>query len=186
MAERPKEFDVSLIQRDPARDARDREAMLSKMRGKLAGFAPPRPAAMEQAPRQVRRQGGILSLPARGRPGRWGVWVGLALLAAAANWLLIERKDTLMAKVGISGIPSLPEPGRALGADDKALYYAYALYDFAKLRERFQVTQHFVIDQAKARKRLQDLVPQISTATLGEISRYAPIGYMSVTTGGSR
>lgn len=179
MAERPKEFDVSLIQRDPARDARNREAMLNKMRGKLAGFAPPQQAAAP-APRQVRRQGRF------GRSGRWAVWVGAALLAAAANWLLIDRKDTLMAKVGISGIPSLPEPRRGLGADEKALYYAYALYDFAKFRDRFQVTQHYVIDQGHARKRLQELIPRISTATLGEISRYAPMGYMSAAAGGSR
>jgi hypothetical protein len=112
--------------------------------------------------------------------------VGAAVLIAGANWLLVDRKDALMAKVGISGIPSLPDPVRSLGADDKALYYAYALYDFAKFRSRFGIDEHYAIDQAAARKRLQELVPKISTATLGEISRYAPIGYMSVTAGGHR
>lgn len=186
MAGRSKEFDVSLIQRDPGREVRDREAMLSKMRGKLAGFAPSRQPAPAQAPRHVRLENGFRSPAPRGRAGRGAVWAGLLLLVAAVNWLLVDRKDTIMAKVGFSGIPSLPEPRRGLGADEKALYYAYALYDFAKFRDRYQVTEHYVIDQASARRSLQELIPKVSTATLGEISKYAPMGYMSVTAGRSR
>lgn len=187
MAERSKEFDVSLIQRDPAREARDREAKLSRMRGKLAGFAPPRhPAAAAQGPRQVRLDTETRLPAPRGRAGRGAVWAGILLMVAAVNWLLIDRKDTLMSKVGFSGIPSLPEPKRGLGADEKALYYAYALYDFTKFRERFQVAEHYAVDQATARSRLQELIPKVSNATLGEISKYSPMGYMSVTAGRSR
>lgn len=152
--------------------------MLNKMRGKLAAFAPPRQTAAEQGPRQVRRR-------RHGRLPVW-VWAGIVLLVAAVNWFLIDRKETLLAHVGVSGIPALPDPSRGLGVDEKALYYAYALYDFGKLREKFQVSQHFAIDQAKARQRLQELVPKVSTATLGEISKYAPMGYMAVKAGGSR
>lgn len=169
MAERPKEYDLSLLQRDPHREAR-----LGKMRVKLAGFAPP------PAPEVRRRAAG------RGKAATWAARAGILALVVAANYLLIGKKEVLLAHMGYEGVPSLPKPSAALSADDRALYYTYALYDIAKLRTRFGVQGHYAIDQRTARARLDDLLPKVSMPVLGEISGYAPVGFKSVSSGGNR
>lgn len=169
MAERQKEYELSLLQKDPAR-----EAVLSKMRGKLAGFAPPPAVA---APRHR------ASLP-KAVVGKWALRIMMVALIAAVNWLLIDRKDALLAKMGYEGVPALPKPSGGLTLDERALYYAYALYDISKFRQRFGLTGFYAIDQAIARKKLEDLLPLVSAATLGEISGYAPVGFHKRTAGG--
>jgi hypothetical protein len=169
MANRSNAFDHSLLQRDPNRDA-----MLSKMRGKLAASAAPLAA-------EVRRKE-----VARREKWTWTVRIATALALVAINFLVLEKKDVILAKMGYEGVPSLPRPASALDADEQALYYVYALYDYGKLKQRFQVDGYFAIDQASARRALEELMPRVSPATLGEISKYTPVAFKSVSAGAGR
>lgn len=167
MANGSKDFDFSLLQRDP-----QREIMLNKMREKLAGN-PGVVAEREQWKRKARRQW-LVSMGWRG---------GLAALLIAANVLLFEQKDVLLSKLGYQGVPSLPAPKAALSVDDQALYWTYALYDYRKFKERFGVNGYFAVNQPDARKRLLDLMPRVGVETLGKISKYTPIVYRSIADG---
>ena len=170
MTVRSKEFDLSLLQRDPGRDA-----MLTKMRGKLAGFA--QPPVEEVRSKAVSKR-------------RNYAWAGrIALLAAlvAGNYLLIDNQHVLLAKMGYEGVPSLPKPSRTLTLDERALYYTYALYDINKFRQQFGMDGAFAIDQKQVRSKLDDLLPKVTPATLGMISAYTPVGFKSISeAGGNR
>lgn len=168
MGNRPKEFDLNLIQRDPAR-----EAMLGKMRSKLATFTPA--AAPAARPRGPGRRGAAL---------RWGVRVALLGAVVACNWLAFDQKDVIVRKMAKKAVPSLAAPSPTLSADAQALYWTYALYDIAKFRQAHPVAGYPAIDQAVARKRIEELLPEVSSATLGEISKYMPVGFHSVSAGG--
>lgn len=168
MADRNKEYDLSLLQKDA-----NREAVLSKMRGKLAGVVSP---AVVHESRQKARS--------RGRVVTWSVRILSVAMVAGINYLLLDRKDVLLAKIGYEGVPSLPKAAQSLSVDDQALYYAYALYDIAKFRERFGAAEYYAVDQAATRKRLEELLPRVSLAVQGEISGYAPVGYRAITAGG--
>lgn len=169
MAERTKEYELSLLQKDPAR-----EAKLARMRGKLATFVPPAPETGSRPRSPV----------SRAVIGKWALRVAMVALIAAINWLLIDRKDVLLAKMGYEGVPALPKPSGNLTLDERALYYAYALYDIAKFRQRFGLTGFYAIDQSIAKKKLEDLLPLVSAATVSEISGYAPVGFHKRAPGG--
>lgn len=163
MNERSKDFDLSLLQRDPGR-----EALLSKMRGKLAGFTPP--ASVQVRSKAVTRR----------KTMAWAARVLILAALVAGNYLLLDKKHVILAKMGYEGVPSLPKPGGSMSLDERALYYTYALYDISKLRQRFGVDGYFAIDQRQARMNLEELLPQVEPATLGEISGYAPVAFKSI------
>lgn len=168
MANRNNAFDHSLLQRDP-----NREAMLSKMRGKLAASSAP-PAA-------VRRKEA-----ARREKWTWTVRIAAAAALVAINFLVLEKKDVILASMGYEGVPALPRPASGFGDDERALYYVYALYDYGKLKERFKVDGYYAIDQASARRALEELMPRLSPAAMGEISKYTPVAFKSVNAGARR
>lgn len=164
MADSNKAYDLSLLQTNAARDA-----MLNRMRGKLAGVAAP--AAVNETRHRARR---------RSRAFTWTVRIACVAMVAGINYLLLDKQDAILATIGYAGVPSLPEPSRSLSPDDQALYYAYALYDIGKLRSRFGVTEYYAVDQAGARRKLEDLLPRVSLPVQGEISAYAPVGYRAI------
>jgi hypothetical protein len=168
MADRNKEYDLSLLQKDAAR-----EAVLSKMKGRLAGVVAP---AVVHATRKKARD--------RGQALTWTVRILSVAMVAGINYLLLDKKDVLLAKIGFEGVPSLPKPSQNLSVDEQALYYAYALYDIGKFRKHFHAVGYPGVDQAGARRRLEELLPRVSLAVQGEISAYAPVGYRAITAGG--
>lgn len=169
MQNRPKEFDLSLLQRDPGREAR-----LDKMRSKLAGFAPP--AVPVPKPRV-----------AKGSKSRsWAIRIGLLGAVIACNYLAFDRKDALLATVAPKAVPSLAEPSASLSNDEQALYWTYALYDLGRFKRTFHVTGYPAIDRAVAVKHIEELLPVVTPATLGVISGYMPIAFHSVSSGGAR
>jgi hypothetical protein len=179
MSERTKEYGHSLLQRDP-----NREQMLAKMRGKLATTSATAAAAAVAA-----AQSGPMAAPRKVRRGQgwtWAMRVTMVALIAAINWLLIERKDTILASVGLQGIPSLPKAGITLSVDEKALYYTYAMFDYRKFQARFGTGEYYAVDPNDAHRRLEDLLPKVSPAVLGEISGYTPVAFKSVSAGGRR
>lgn len=158
---------MSLIQTHPAK-----EAMLAKMREKLASN--PAPGTVREKHGRSRR---------RKLAATWSFRIGLVLLVIGTNYLLIGHKEAIIARLGLEAVPSLPKPVATLGTDEQALYWTYALYDFNKFRATFGVDGHFAINQAEARRKLEELLPDVSTATLGEISAYAPVAYKTVKMG---
>jgi hypothetical protein len=167
MANHSKDTGIALLQKNPARDL-----FLEKMRSKLASTPAP---ALEQATRkrEVRKKNAT----------SWTVRAAIVLAVLAGNYFLIGHKNTIVAKLGLESVPSLPVPEQALSADDQALYWTYAMYDIGKFRERFGITGYYAINQTNARRSLESLLPQVSPAVLGEISAYAPVAFKSVKVG---
>lgn len=161
MAKLTRDTGLNLIQNNASR-----ELMLEKMRGKLA--ATPGTAVIESArKREVRRKA----------TATWTVR-GLVLLAlCAVNYLIIGNREVIAAKLHKPAVARLPLPAENLSTDDQALYYVYALYDYAKLKERYGVNGFFAIDQADAKRRLEAMLPQVSPRTLGTISAYMPVAF---------
>jgi len=160
----PKDTGLSLFQPDDRR-----EIVLSRMRQKLAGVSG------QTAERNMRHR-----LAHRNRMLAWG-WKGvLAALLIVANVIFLGKRDSNLFTLGVQGIPYLPSPAAALGADEKARYWAYALYDYDKLKARFGMDNRYAVNQAEAKKRLQDLLPSVGMETLGEISGYAPVAFHEV------
>jgi hypothetical protein len=146
-----------------------RELLLEKMRGKLAS-TPGATLVETERKRDVRRRA----------TASWTVR-GIALIALCAlNYFIIGNRDAIAAKLSKPSIARLPSPVESSSADQQALYYVYALYDYPKLKETFGVSGFYAVDQADAKRRIQALLPQVSNRALGEISRYMPVAFKSV------
>lgn len=155
---------LSLLQQNPSR-----ELLLEKMRSKLAS-TPAAAVVQTERKREVRQRNGK----------SWFVR-GLILLGIIGiNYYAIGHKDTLVAKMSRKHVASLPVPADIYTTDQQALYYAYALFDYPKLKEVYGIQGFFAIDQADAKKQLEELLPAVSPAVMGEISRYMPIAFRSV------
>lgn len=156
----PHESRVSLL----ASDAAAKQAMLERMRGKLAGRSP------EAAdPAGGRRKGARRSAPA------WGWRLGLAALFLAANAFLVTgfEDDIRQAAGKAKQAPEVRNP-KSLAVNEQALYWAYALYDFDKLKQRFGAPAHAVVDAAEAKRQLARLLPKVDARTRFQIDRYLP------------
>lgn len=154
----PKPFDLSLLAKDPGR-----EAMLEKMRGKLAAPSQAVLAREEKARKAVRMS-----------RFSWGWRVGLVALFLAANAALVGFKDEIkVAAKRQRTAPSLVEP-KALSVNDQALYWTFALYDFNRLKATFGAPDNAVIDAAAARRNLEALIPRVDVHTRVAIEKYRP------------
>jgi hypothetical protein len=161
---------LSLLQNNPSRDL-----LLEKMRSKLA-TTPSTAQAETERKREVRRRA----------TASWTVR-GLALAGLIAlNYFVFGHREEIAAKLQRHAVPSLPAPSAAASPDEQALYYVYALFDYPKLGARFGVTGFYAVDQAAAKRRVEDLLPRVSMKTLGEISRYMPVAFRSADAGGFR
>src|SRR4051812_1820779 len=114
---------LSLLQANPSR-----EVMLEKMRNKLA--SKPSTAQIHSDLKREKRRSAATT---------WTVRALILLALAAVNYLFLGNGDLLASKLRKPSVPRLPAPALALSADDQALYYAYALYDYQRLEERFKV-----------------------------------------------
>jgi hypothetical protein len=164
MANHSKDDGLALLQRNPSR-----ELLLEKMRTKLAST--PSPTVGIQLRKHEARRKNAWS---------WFIRGGIVLSLIGANYMFIRNKDVIVAKLGFEGVPSLPKPDRQLSSDEQALYWTYAMYDIVKFRRQFGVEGFYAIDQNKARRSLEALLPEVSPQTLGEISGYFPIAYKQV------
>jgi hypothetical protein len=155
---------LSLLQTNPSR-----EAMLEKMRNKLAS-KPSSAQVKTEYKRDVRRQAATT----------WTIRALVLLALAAVNYLLIGNGELIASKLRKPAVPRLPAPALTYSADERALYYAYALYDYPKLKERYGVAGFVAVDQADAKRKLEALLPEVSPQTLGTISGYTPVAFKSV------
>jgi hypothetical protein len=152
---------LSLIQSNPSR-----EAMLEKMRNKLA--SKPGTAQIRSEHKRGKRRSAATT---------WTVRALVLLSLAAVNYLFLGNGDLIASKLRKPSVPRLPVPAAALSVDERALYYAYALYDYPRLEERFKVTGFYAVDQTDAKRKLEALLPQVSPQTLGTISGYIPVAF---------
>jgi hypothetical protein len=164
MAKVQKEQDFSLLQKSP-----DRDVLFEKMREALI-LGMLHDDKTEVRKREVRSRGN----------GSWWIRIALAFALLVAGLALIVNKEQILSRFGYESVPSLPAPRAALGKDDQALYWTYALYDIDKLRKRFGVQGYYAIDEFKARNSLSDLVPDVSPSVLGEISAYTSVAFRSL------
>ncbi len=171
MAKAPREnAGLSLLQTNPSR-----EVMLEKMRNKLA--SKPSTAQIKTERNREKRRSAATTWTIR----------GLVLLAlAAVNYLFIGNGEVIASKLRKPSVPRLPTPAMTISADEQALYYTYALYDYQKLEEHFKITGFFAVDQVDAKRKLQELLPRVSPQTLGTISGYTPVAFKSVATEAAR
>lgn len=170
MAKHQKDSGIALLQRNPARDA-----FLEKMRNKLASTPPPS-VEKDARKRKVRKKNAV----------SWTLRGAFLLAVVAGNYLFFGHKDAIVAKLGLESVPMIPAPGLQMSADEQALYWTYAMYDIGKFRERFGVTGYYAIDQINARRSLENILPEVSPAVLGEISDYTNVAFKTVKFGGQR
>jgi hypothetical protein len=167
MSKHTKDTGLALLQKNPSRDA-----FLEKMRSKLA-TTPSMGAEIAVRKREVRNR----------KAASWTLRGTLLLAFIAINYFFLGDKTALAAKLGFESVPSLPAPQAQMSADDQALYWTYAMYDFGKFKQRFGVSGFYAIDQGRARKNLESLLPEVSSAVLGEISAYRSVAFHSVKPG---
>jgi hypothetical protein len=160
---------LSLLQNNPSR-----EVMLEKMRNKLAS----KPSTAQVQTERKREQ-------RRGAATTWTIRALVLLALAAVNYLFLGNGDLIASKLRKPAVPRLPAPAAA-SADEKALYYAYALYDYPKLEQQFKIKGFFAVDQADARRKLEALLPEVSPRTLGTISGYTPIAFKTPDAGAAQ
>lgn len=147
---------LSLIQAGESR-----EAMLVKMRGKLAGM--PGPAPIAGAKRASRNKPSF--------NWRWGFYA--AALLGLCNYAYLSQEESATAPARESKAEVLLHPRAGMGPDEQALYWAYALYDFDKLVSQFGVAGNTIVDTGLASANLNALLPQVDDRTRFIIRRYS-------------
>ena len=143
----------------------DRNILLEKMRGKLAGSALPDFHAVEK-----RRGAATRSFHG------WGWKSGFTAAVLACNILYLTGRSIRETSVAaVKKAPSLNRAPTALGPNEQALFWAYALYDFNRLRSEFGIQKETIVDAGLATMSLRVLLPKIDAATKAKIDRYHPV-----------
>ena len=154
----PNEFNISLIQQ---RD--QRQVMVEKMRGKLAGHSKSFIQAKERQAYATRKRAFVLG---------WRVaLVGAFLLG---NIYYITSRPEAPAKAAAKKAPRLAAPPASMNVNDQAMYWTLALYDFDQLKSRFGVGPMTIVDAASAKRKLHELLPKVDARTRFLIDRMAP------------
>ena len=153
----PRDFSHGLL---AAPDAR--QAMLEKMRGKLAA---PSQASLALAEKRKRAS--------RGEAYAWAFRIALVLVFIAGNVALFGFREEITTVVKVRRAPSVANP-KSLPLNDQALYWTYALYDFDRLRSRFGAPANAVVDAASAKRNLDELMPKVDEKTRFMIRKYLP------------
>ena len=146
-----------------AGDGAARQAMLERMRGKLAGSSRDAAARAEGRRKAVSR-----------KRRAWGWRLGLGALVLAANaWLVVGHGEEGARAAQVRQAPVVPAP-KGLAPNDQALYWTYALYDYGRLQRRFGAPAGAVLDAAEAKRQLALLLPRVDAPTRFQIDRYLP------------
>lgn len=164
MAKPSRDTGLTLMQSHPSR-----ELLLEKMRSKLA-TTPGATLVANERNREVRKRA----------TASWTMRAIALIALCALNYFIIGNRDVIAARLSKPSVPRLPAPSEAATPDQQALYYVYALYDYPKLKEGYGLTGFYAVNQAEAKRRIQALLPLVSNRTLGEISRYMPVAFKSV------
>ncbi|MEO6095058.1 MAG: hypothetical protein ABIW76_05070 [Fibrobacteria bacterium] len=148
---------LSLIQPNDS----GREFLLEKMRGKLAGSSMAHMEAAEKRRVAVRKH--TMS---------WAWRIGVTAALALVNIVWIgSREEAPLKLMAKNHARKLPVPTAAMDVNQQALYWAYALYDFAELKVHFKVPDRAIVNTAMARERLALLLPKLDAPTRATIDR---------------
>lgn len=156
----PKEFKVSLL----SGEAANRNAVLERMRSKLAG------QSADLLVQEENRRKVVLK-----KRFAWSWRTGLAALFLAANAVLVfkyapEADSIVKAARKAPGL----SPSKSLSIDDQALYWTYALYDFGRLVKQFGAPAKAVVPAREAKAELARLLPKVGARTRFAIEQYLP------------
>lgn len=154
------EFDISLIQQQA-----QRQLMVAKMRGKLAGHSQSFLHAKERQAYATRKRAYVLG---------WR----LALLGAflLGNFYYIASRPDAPLKETAKSAPRLSAPPATMDVNDQAMYWTLALYDFDRLKTRFGVAAGTIVDAGAAKRKLNELLPKVDARTRFQIDRMVPPG----------
>ena len=141
-------------------EATSRQALLQRMRDKMAGLS--EPELKRNAQQQLKRGANFRSRGAR---------IALLVLAAALSWAGIER-EKLTALVGPKAVPVIATPARELTVDRQLLYWTYALYDWDRFQEEFKSSSRALLNTGMARERIRALLPQAGRQAAFQVRRY--------------
>ena len=153
----PNHFDLSLIQQ-----REQRQAIVQKMRGKLAGPSQAGIQAMERKRKAAHKSA-----------FDWGWRLALAALFIGGNAYYFSGKSPISRSASRTASLTLPEPSPKLDVNNKALYWAFALYDFDRLKASYGVPKNAIIDAGMAAENLRVLLPKVDSRT-----RFIIDGYM--------
>lgn len=156
-ADNRNDFNFSLIQRQE-----QRQAVLEKMRGKLAG----RSQDVIQASERKRAS-------ARGNASAWGWKIALAAVLIAGAMVLKPGKTNKAVQAPANSTLVLAGPSARMGLNDQALYWTYALYDFDRLKVSYGIPKNAIVDAGLASEKLRALRPKVDART-----RFIIDGYM--------
>ncbi|MDB5102362.1 MAG: hypothetical protein JWP91_51 [Fibrobacteres bacterium] len=150
------EYDISLVQQ-----RENRQAMVEKMRGKLA------------APSQA----GLRVVEGKRRAARKSAFnkgwkVVLAGLFLCGNYMVFSGRAPIAAKSRSEVSPLLPEPSAKLDANNQALYWTFALYDYDRLKASYPVPENAIINAGLAAQNLRTLLPKVDARTRFIIDGY--------------
>ncbi len=81
------------------------------------------------------------------------------------NWALRYDRNLTATKTVSRNVRPLPNPAEAMTVDQRALYWAYALYDWKLLVKTYGVQPNAMIHQSKAKAELNRLMPKTSATT---------------------
>jgi hypothetical protein len=131
-----------------------RLADLAKMRSKLATAKP-----IEMVAAESRRENRA-KITAKSLAYGISATAMLALVGLIC-WAAIADQDLSPTQV-VKGVPKVATPGQVKSIDEQTLYWAYALYDWNKLVQTYQVPKNALLDTHKAKLELDRLLPQAS------------------------
>lgn len=154
----PGSYDLSLI-----KVPKERDILLAKMRGKLAGQSRFESLAREKAihAARVRKLG-------------WAWKIALAAALVAGNCAYFLTRENSAIRLLVKRAPTLAHPPAALDLNKQALYWTYALYDFDRLKATFGVPRNAIVDGHFASERLSALLPDVDARTRFIIGTYLP------------
>ena len=95
-----------------------------------------------------------------------------SLLVAAIS---IQYKDQIASQLGVAGLAQIKDPKDQLSNDDKARYWAYALFQKEEFIKKFG-DQGMIINAMQGFSELKRLMPIISPSARMEITKYIPPG----------
>lgn len=142
-----------------------RSEALSKMRGKLATS----PVNAEVS-KPIWTPS--LKLKVLAGSGYFTAAVLILGLGFMLNWALRSERSLASTKTASRSVRPLANPTEAMTVDQRALYWAYALYDWQRLVKTFGIPPNAMINNSKAEMELNRLMPQTSAAARIEILGY--------------
>lgn len=154
----PDQYNLSLIQ-----VPKERDILLAKMRGKLAGRSQFETRAREKS-----------VMASRAGKVSWAWKIALVAVLIIGNGAYFLTRENSTVHLLVKRAPTLAHPPADLDLNKQALYWTYALYDFDRFKSTFGATKNVIVDGKLASERLAALLPGVDARTRHIIGTYLP------------